>query len=133
MKAFARKTLEYTPKKVINETLTDENSDIYTTIKSSDIVKEESIKVANRLLEHLKVIDEYNKRLDTIDYLINNAESLIQKELSYSTEDEDILEAIRSYGGTNNIVTFDMFKQSVDDILESYENMVITTLAGTNI
>lgn len=133
MKAFTRKSLEYTPKKVINDTITEENSDIYKTIASVDMVKEESTKVVDRLLEHLAVIEEYNKRLETIDYLANNAEALIKKELSYSTTDEDILTAIASYGVNSNNVNFNLFKKAVEDILESYENMVVTTLAGVDI
>lgn len=124
---FSRQDIKYKPKEILNE----KTNSLYSSTSrvSSDIVQEESLKVADRLIEHLSLIKEYQERLNTIDYLSDNASNLAQG-LSYSTDDEDIKSAIIAYGETGNVVTFAMFKKAINDIIENYNNVVITSLAG---
>jgi len=127
MSIFERKDISYKPAKIQNDNISE--TDSQGSLVSKDIVEKESIKVAERIVDHLKVIEEYNKRLETVDYLITNADKLVD-ELSYSTDRDDIIQAIKAYGGTGNTVTFSMFKQAVDDIIENYVNMTLVSLSG---
>ena len=126
---FIRNEVTYKPKEVLNGDV----KSFYTSGTNATITKveEESLKIADRLLEHLSLIKKYQDRLDTIDYLSDNA-STLSNDLSYTTEDEDIKSAIIAYGYTGNTVTFEMFKKAIDDIINNYQSMTIDALAGIN-
>lgn len=128
---FTRPDISYKPKEILNDNVNTPGFYKDTNSTKNTVVEEESLKVADRLLEHLKLIKQYQKRLDTLDYLIDNASSLTG-ELSYTTDDDDIKNAITAYGYTGNVVTFEMFKRAVSDIIDNYNNMVINSIAGLN-
>lgn len=128
---FTRPDISYKPKEILNDNVNTSGFYKDTNSTKNTVVEEESLKVADRLLEHLKLIKQYQKRLDTLDYLINNAASLTG-ELSYTTNDDDIKNAITAYGYTGNVVTFEMFKRAISDIIDNYNNMVINSIAGLN-
>jgi hypothetical protein len=126
--SFDRKDIKYIPNKILNEEISDDSPQNI----STDMIKKESEAVADRLLEHIGIINSYYDRLDSIDYLTKNAE-ILAKNPTYCTEKQEIIDAITAFGGTGKCVDFELFKKCVDMIIENYTNMVAISLTGFEI
>ena len=127
MSVLDKNDIEYTPKKIYNDNIIDNSSSSV----SSNEVQLESEKVVQRLLDHVATINEYNDRLDSIDYLINNANTLAGN-LIYTTTDQTILDAIATIDTVKNYVDFELFKKCIELILNNYDSMTVDALVGNN-
>jgi hypothetical protein len=127
--SFDIKNVIYKPLKIFNETVDAIKKT--TGIEAAEADLAETNKVADRLLDHLKLIDQYNKQIEAIDYLIDNAARLAENN-KYTTEDESIVKSIAALGGSTNSVDFILFKKAVDIMLQTYEDMAILALTGKN-
>jgi hypothetical protein len=89
----------------------------------------ETLLVARKLMEHLKLIREYEERIKAIDYLIDNAVKL-SGDLKYVTKDPSMIAAIKDLGGVNNTIDFDLFRKAIDIINTGYAQMALVSLTG---
>ena len=124
---FNIKDVVYKPLEVLNDKI-----DIlkeFTKKATTEIANEENNIIVDKLIRHLSLIDKYSKQIEAIDYLISNAEKLSGRP-SYTTIDEELNKAIVALGGTEGIVTFDIFKKAVDIMLQTQEDMAILALTG---
>jgi hypothetical protein len=85
--------------------------------------------VAEKLIKHLSLIQQYNDRLNAIDYLIDNARSL-SGNMKYITDDDKIIESIKKLGGKDNSVDLKLFEQAVDMVINEYKKISLISLSG---
>jgi len=120
---FVKPNIQFTPLEVevanINKS-TYEN----TTSPVGDIDE-----IANKLMDHLALIQDYNNRIDSIDWLINNAKKMAGN-LRYTTNDQGLLAAIADIGGDSNYVDLALFEKAVDTVIESYKHQALVSLTG---
>lgn len=110
------------PGKIDNSFIVDEEL-------GSSQVDTETLLVAEKLMEHLRIIREFEERIKAIDYLSNSAEKLAGN-LKFTTNDSGIIAAIANLGGTGNTVDFILFKKAIDVTISSYEQMALVSLTG---
>lgn len=120
--SIERKDIKYIPKEIYN--LLEEELN-----ENSDVSVDDANAVADKLLSHLAIIKDYYDRLDSIDYLCDNAEKMA-KNPTYKTNDNEIIESISALGGSYGVVDFELFKKSIDIIIQSFENMAVGSLSG---
>lgn len=110
------------PGKIDNSFIVDEEL-------GSNQVDTETLLVAEKLMEHLRIIRDFEERVKSIEYLSNSAEKLAGN-LTFTTNDSGIIAAITNLGGTSNVVDFTLFKKAIDIMISSYEQMALVSLTG---
>lgn len=124
MNQFNSINIQYKPAEIGNELV---NKNDLGTNESSDNVLNQ--KITDKLLDHIRIIKDYRDRIDAIDYLISGANKLAGNP-EYSTKDQYLISDIKSLGGTSNKVDFELFKKSVDIVIEGYEKMALVGMTG---
>lgn len=121
---FTKPNIKYRPIEVEVENLVKDVQDYSTSNETENINA-----IAAKLMNHLAIIQSYNNRIEAIDWLINNAKSM-SGNLKYSTNDESIIAAIRTIGGTDNFVDLSLFETAIDLVIESFDKMALISLTG---
>ena len=97
------------------EVLTDNTVDPAFISNNLDDTEERAL--AQRLADHLNTINEYTNRIDAIDYLANAAKSNFDN-LTYTTMDTSLINAIIMIGGKDGTVDFFLAEDAVRLVLE---------------
>jgi hypothetical protein len=125
MPSFDRPDIHYTNPEVKVEKLSQSLAEAGT---SEDNAAEDEI-IANKLMDHLLLIRQYNDRNDAIDFLVNNARDL-SAGLSFTTNDPEIIAAIVDLGGEGNIVTFELYEKALDIMDATFKQMALASITG---
>lgn len=123
---FQKPNISYRPLEV--ETLNIDASS-GTQLSSTLSQSQEDETIANKLMDHLALIQDYNNRIDAINYLIDNARTL-SGNLIYTTDDTNLMASITALGGTGNSVDLKLFEKSVDLVIQGYKEMALISLTG---
>jgi hypothetical protein len=123
---FSKPNIKFTPLEVEVDNITKALG-IQSATQESDEIDE----TANKLMDHLAIIQDYNNRIDSINWLIDNAKKLAGN-LVYSTDDQNIINAINDLGGTGNSVDLRLFEKAVDQVIEGYKQQALISLTGAN-
>lgn len=118
---FDRKKLSFDPKYIDNKEVTASRDDA----QSLD----DSITIAEKMIKHLDMVQEFRDRIEATDYLIDNAEKL-SGNLKYSVNDESIQRAVIAMGGDGSFVDFNIFKTAVKTLIQAYEEIALIELTG---
>jgi hypothetical protein len=119
---FNTETLKRTPDHI-------DNLAIDQTQKSISAEDASILAVANKLMDHLRLIREYEERIKAIDYLIENADRLAGNH-KYITKDPIMIAAVNDLGGTNDTIDFALFKKAVDIMHICFEQMALVSITG---
>lgn len=115
--------LQYKPLEISNDSIN--NPTFFTPVEEVDIA------IANKLVEHLNLIKEFNDRIEAIDYLSGNAAKLAGNPI-YFTNNQKLIDDIKILGGSGASVDFELFKKAVDIVINGFKNMALTSLTGVN-
>jgi hypothetical protein len=75
--------------------------------------------IAQALCDHLNLIADFNDRLDSLNYLSDQAKSNF-KDISYTTAEESLVNSITVLGGKDGTVDFALIQDCVNLMLEWY-------------
>lgn len=107
--------------------LTDNSPDI--SFVSDNLTDHEELALAQRLADHLNEIIDYKNRLDSIDYLSNQAKSNFDN-ITYVASDESMVNAISAIGGSNGTVDFFLVCDAIRLVLEFIDQTALEALTG---
>lgn len=122
MGVFSRPDLQYNPADIVNDDIKAQRS------QTPEAVLDD-IAVADRLLDHLIQIKQWKDRVDAFDYLISSAEKLAGNP-TFKTSDVTVLNAMKGLDFEGDEVTFAMFKQCVDIVIEGFKQMALVSITG---
>jgi hypothetical protein len=118
MSSFTRPDIHYTNPEIKVEQLSKSLAQAATA--SSNAIEDEII--ANKLMDHLLQIRQYND-------LIDNSRTLSDG-ISFETNDTEIVAAIQVLGGEGNIVTYDLYELALDLMDETFQQMALASMTG---
>ena len=121
---FVKPNISYKPIEVDVENIASAEKISQQLSISSDIDE-----TANTLMDHLAIIQDFNNRIDSIEWLIDNAKKLAGN-LKYVTTDQGIIKAIKDLGGDGNYVDIRLFELSIDMVIEGYKQQALISLTG---
>lgn len=125
MSSFDRPDLKHTNPEVRIEQLSKSLAEAAT---AGDNAVEDEI-IANKLMDHLLMVRQYQDRNDAIDYLIDNTRNLADT-LSFDTNDNEIITAIQNIGGSGKTVTYALYEQALDILDQTFKQMALASLTG---
>lgn len=121
MDQFERFDISYKPTQIGVEIVTDS--------EAASTIETESVAVAEKLLKHLQIIDEFKERLKAIDYLCDSAAKLAGN-IKYKVPNDSLVADISAMNGSGDIVDFELFKRAVDVVIQSYEQQALVAITG---
>jgi len=121
---FVKPNIQFTPLEVEVENFTKA---LGTESSSEEI--DDINETANKLMDHLALIQDYNNKIDSIDWLINNAKKMAGN-LRYTATDPALINAIRELGGDGNYVDLTLFEKAIDTVIEGYNQQALVSLTG---
>lgn len=121
--------IKYKPLEIKNDLTNIDSTSIELEKTSEQELIDESI--ANKLLDHLNLIQQFNDRIKAIDYLIDNAEKKAGNPIYY-TSNEDLIRDIIKLGGKGNKIDFELFKKTVLIVINGYKQMALVSITGAN-
>lgn len=105
-------------------------------LANSDMAKSspdvENIVVAQALVSHLNEILDWKDRVDSINYLANEAAKAAGN-ITYTTSEDQMMAAITAIGGSNGVVDFELAKTAMALVFDMYDLMALSSLTGMNI
>lgn len=104
----------WNPKEILDDYISGENRQLLDEAPISD-----GQILAQKLCDHLNQIKDFNDRIESLDYLSSQALSNFDN-LSYSTDDQSLYNAIISVGGKDNTVDFELIKNVINIMFEWY-------------
>lgn len=104
----------WNPKEILDDYISGENRQLLDEAPISD-----GQILAQKLCDHLNQIKDFNDRIESLDYLSSQALSNFDN-LSYSTDDQSLCNAIISVGGKDNTVDFELIKNVINIMFEWY-------------
>lgn len=119
--SFDRINLDFLPKNIGIEEFLNQSS--------IELSKSETDSAIAKLLEHTRIIKEWQDRIDAIKYLQDNAAKLA-KNPTYASTDADVIRAVEVFGGKNGVVDFALFKECVDIVISGYKQMALVSITG---
>jgi hypothetical protein len=111
-----------------NEILLDDISGSTSQPLDEAPIDEDTI-IAQKLCDHLNMITDFKKRIESIDYLSEQAKKNFT-DISYSTTDEYLVNAITSVGGIDGTVDFALIQHVIDLMLEWYNMTAADSLTA---
>lgn len=124
MTSFARPDISYKPLEVDGTTVADGVE-----LKSIDSSAESATSIANKLMDHLAIIQAYQDRIEAIDFLIENGRSLAGNPV-YTTNDPSLQMSIAAIGGKDNSVDLALFEKAVDIVIQGYQDTALMSFTG---
>lgn len=119
--SFDRINLDYIPKDIgIEEFLKASSVEMATSDTQASM---------DKLIMHARIIKEWRDRIESIQYMQDNAAKLAGNPIFITTE-SDVARAVEVLGGKNGTIDFDMFKKSIDIVLEGYKQMALVAITG---
>lgn len=95
------------------------------------IEEEDEEIIAQKLCDHLNMIMDFKDRIESIDYLA--AQSLKNFEnISYSTVDQNLINAIIDVGGKEGVVDFDLIKNVIEIMLVWYTSTAADSITAAH-
>lgn len=116
--------LKWRPEEIQNDASVVEKNDFTSDLNDNDDI------VAQALCDHLNEIQKWKDRLDSIDFLANQARKEFD-DIKYSTTNESLMNAIISVDkGYKDTVDFQLAHKSMELLLEWYDVMALRTVTG---
>lgn len=113
-----------------NEILLDDVVSENTKLTSEAPLDEEAI-LAQKLCDHLNMIMDFKDRIESIDYLSDQARKNFT-EISYTTTDEYLVNAINTVGGKDGTVDFALMQEVIKIMLEWYNVTAADSLTAAH-
>jgi hypothetical protein len=126
MEQFERLNIKYTPAEIKNNLLSTGQASTGE-VQSQELLEDEAI--AAKLLEHLRIVQDYRDRVSAIDYLVDGAAKLAGNP-QYTAKRDDLIKDIAFLGGNGDVVDFELFKKCTDLVIKGYQDMALITLTG---
>lgn len=101
-----------------NDILLDEVSGSTSQPLNEAPIDEDTI-IAQKLCDHLNMITDFKKRIESLDYLSEQSKKNFT-DISYTTTDEYLVNAITTIGGADGTVDFALIQDVIDIMLEWY-------------
>jgi hypothetical protein len=117
---------EWNPDRIISDPLPD-------TLVSPVYNQEDrdELEVAQALCDHLNEIIDWKDRIDAIDYLSAEAKNNFSN-LTYTTAEEGIVNAIISIGGKDGTIDFNLAQTAMNMILDWHDITALDSITGVN-
>ena len=119
---FERIDIKRDPRKISN----DEKLNISDDENLSSYSDKEII---DKLSQHLQILKDYEDRLESIQWLLNNASNL-SNSLKFETNDDSVKSAIISFGRQGNVVDFELFKEAIEIYIQGIKESTLMSLTG---
>ena len=119
--SFERVDIKYTPKDIGLDQFLEKNG--------VELAQSETEVAMAKLLNHARIIKEWQDRIDAIKYLQDNAAKLAGNPI-YITTESDVARAVEVFGGKDGTIDFAMFKKCVDVVIEGYKQMALVSITG---
>lgn len=125
MFSFSKANIKHKPNKIGNDKI---ENDLLT--GSTQRIEADEV-IVQKLLDHLNIINDYDERIKAIDYLLDNAEKLVNN-LKYTTNDKSLIDDIKKMQGNGNIIDFELFKKAAYTVIQGYKEMALVSITGAN-
>jgi len=122
MAEFERTSIKYKPAH-IEKTFTESSE------ADGNLVRDDQLALVFKLEDHLKEIKEWKERVESLEFLAKNAEKLAGN-VEFETEKEDILTSILALGAEGNKVDFELFKKSVEIVVDGFDQQTLVSMTG---